>query len=41
MLKPNLKEAKKRTNEEINILRSEYVIPDKVKNIMLKHMVVK
>ena len=35
MLKPNLKEAKKRTNEDINILRSEYVIPDKVKNIGL------
>ena len=32
---PSLKEAKKRTNEDINILRNEYVIPDKVKNIGL------
>ena len=31
MLKPNFKEAKKRTKEEIKILRSEYVIPDSVK----------
>lgn len=35
MLKPNFKEAKKRTKEEIKILRSEYVIPDSVKNLGL------
>ena len=33
MLKPNFKEAKKRTNEEIKVLRDEYVIPDLVKDI--------
>ncbi len=35
MLKPNFKEAKKRTKEEIKILRSEYVIPDSVKELGL------
>ena len=31
MLKPNFKEAKKRTKEDIKILRGEYVIPDEMK----------
>lgn len=31
MLKPNFKEAKKRTKEDIKILREEYVIPDEMK----------
>lgn len=31
MLKPCFREAKKRTNEEIKILRGEYVIPDNMK----------
>ncbi len=33
MLKPNFKEAKKRTKEDIKVLRDEYVIPDSVKEI--------
>ena len=33
MLKPNFKQAKKRTNEEIKVLRDEYNIPDSVKDI--------
>lgn len=35
MLKPNLKEAKKRTNEDIKILRNEYVIPEDMKDFGL------
>lgn len=35
MLKPNFKEAKKRTKEKINVLRDEYVIPEAVKDIGL------
>lgn len=35
MLKPNFKEAKKRTRKDIKILRNEYVIPDDVKEIGL------
>lgn len=35
MLKPNLKEAKKRTNEDIKILRNEYVIPKDMKDFGL------
>ena len=33
MLKPNFIEAKKRTKEEIKILRNEYVIPEDMKNV--------
>ena len=33
MLKPNYNEAKKRTKEEIKVLRNEYFIPDSVKQI--------
>ena len=33
MLKPNFKEARKRTDEEIKVLRNEYNIPDSVKEI--------
>ena len=33
MLKPNFKEAMKRTKEEIKVLREEYNIPDSVKEI--------
>lgn len=33
MLKPNFKEAKRRTKEDIKILRNEYNIPDGVKNL--------
>ena len=33
MLKPNFKEAKKRTNEEIKILKDEYKIPEEAKKI--------
>lgn len=33
MLKPNFKEAKKRTKEEIKVLRNEYIIPDDMKNV--------
>jgi len=33
MLKPNFKEAKKRTNEDIKVLRSEYVIPASMKMV--------
>lgn len=33
MLKPNFKEAKKRTKEDIKVLKGEYVIPDDMKNI--------
>lgn len=33
MLKPNFKEAKKRTKEEIKVLRNEYVIPEDMKNV--------
>lgn len=33
MLKPNFREAKKRTKEEIKILRNEYTIPNSVKDI--------
>lgn len=33
MLKPNYKEAKKRTKEDIKVLRNEYKIPDEVKNL--------
>lgn len=35
MLKPNFKEAKKRTKEKIEILRNEYAIPDEVKSLGL------
>lgn len=35
MLKPNFKEAKKRTKEEIKVLRNEYVIPNDMKNFGL------
>lgn len=35
MLKPNFKEAKKRTKEDIKILRNEYSIPDSVKTLGL------
>lgn len=35
MLKPNFKEAKKRTKEEIKILTNEYVVPDDMKNFGL------
>lgn len=35
MLKPNLKEAKKRTKDDIKILRSEYVIPEDMKDFGL------
>ena len=33
MLKPNYIEAKKRTKEDIKVLRNEYKIPDEVKNL--------
>ncbi len=33
MLLPNLKEARKRTDKEVKIIRDEYIIPDNVKNI--------
>lgn len=33
MLKPNFKEAKRRTKEDIKILRNEYNVPDGVKNL--------
>ncbi len=33
MLKPNFKEAKKRTKEDIKVLRNEYKIPNDVKNL--------
>lgn len=33
MLKPNFKDAKKRTKEEIKVLRNEYVIPDDMKDV--------
>lgn len=33
MLKPNFKEAKKRTKEDIKVLREEYVIPESMKEI--------
>ena len=35
MLKPNYKEAKKRTEEEIKVLKNEYEIPEDIKNIGL------
>ncbi len=35
MLKPNFKEAKKRTKEDIKVLRNEYVIPEDMKNFGL------
>lgn len=35
MLKPNFKEAKKRTNEDIKVLRSEYAIPEDMKDFGL------
>ena len=35
MLKPNYKEAKKRTNIEAKVLKDEYNIPDSIKNIGL------
>ena len=31
MLKPNFKEARKRTKEDIKVLRNEYVISDEMK----------
>ena len=33
MLLPNLKEARKRTDKEVKIIRDEYIIPDNIKNI--------
>ena len=33
MLKPNLKEAAKRTMEEIKVLRNEYVVPEEAKTL--------
>lgn len=33
MLKPNFKEAKKRTKEDIKVLRKEYAIPDGMKEV--------
>ncbi len=33
MLKPDFKEAKKRTKKEIKVLKNEYVIPEKIKNV--------
>lgn len=35
MLKPNYKEAKKRTKEEVKILRKEYLVPDDMKKLGL------
>ena len=32
MLKPNYKEAKKRTSEKIEVLRDKYIIPEEMKN---------
>ena len=33
MLLPNLKEARKRTDKEVKIIRDEYIIPDNIKDI--------